>query len=164
MQDCSADKLEYWGGEYLDLVWNMTGTAECCYEDDCNDNRDTTTTETLTTTMETVETTTSLSVEQTTTTSIINEELSIDCRNCEVKWSVCDYLKSHTEVSQDLVKLIRSDSSQSCSCLPGFLPLFSEKGLVKCVDPIVQTSSLFSRFNQMFFQYLSNNTDFFINI
>ena len=38
-EDCSAAKLEYWGGEYLELVWNMTGTADCCYEEACNDNR-----------------------------------------------------------------------------------------------------------------------------
>ena len=38
-QDCTANQLEYWGSTYLDLVWNMTGTAECCYSDGCNDNR-----------------------------------------------------------------------------------------------------------------------------
>ena len=39
MKDCTADKIDYWGNDYLDLVWNMTGTAECCYTDGCNDNR-----------------------------------------------------------------------------------------------------------------------------
>ena len=38
-QDCTADQLDYWGSTYLDLVWKMTGTAECCYSDGCNDNR-----------------------------------------------------------------------------------------------------------------------------
>merc|ERR1719234_577117 len=39
-EECSADRLNYWGTQYLPLVWNMTGTAECCSEDDCNDTRE----------------------------------------------------------------------------------------------------------------------------
>merc|ERR1719234_1144360 len=39
-EECSADRLDYWGTQYLPLVWNMTGTAECCSEDDCNDTRE----------------------------------------------------------------------------------------------------------------------------
>ena len=24
-EDCTADKLKYWGTDYLDIVWNTTG-------------------------------------------------------------------------------------------------------------------------------------------
>ena len=48
------DRLQYWGEDYLDLVYNMTGTAECCYEDGCNDNRETTATATTTATTATM--------------------------------------------------------------------------------------------------------------
>ena len=29
-EECSASRLAYWGREYLPIVWNMTGVAECC--------------------------------------------------------------------------------------------------------------------------------------
>ena len=32
--------MRYWGTDYLPIVWNMTGTAECCSEDECNDTRE----------------------------------------------------------------------------------------------------------------------------
>merc|ERR1719234_274647 len=70
-EECSADRLDYWGTQYLPLVWNMTGTAECCSEDDCNDTREKkdTTTEDTTTEATTKEDTT---IEDTTTDTTFN--------------------------------------------------------------------------------------------
>ena len=59
--------MRYWGTDYLPIVWNMTGTAECCSEDECNDTREKKNT---TTNMDTTNNNkdTTASIEDTTTT------------------------------------------------------------------------------------------------
>ena len=135
VKDCSADKLRYWGGEYLKLVWNMTGEAECCYSDGCNDNREEKPSTTTTTT-----TTTSTSTSTSTTTSTTT--VTVDCRNCpSVEWSLCNSLLRNKNIPPHPILT----KSSGCSCLPGFLPIFDEHGLSRCLDPIVKTSSVYAR-------------------
>ena len=153
LKDCTADKIDYWGNDYLDLVWNMTGTAECCYTDGCNDNREEKPTTLTTTTTDTTTATTSHEVTESSEDSqdkdIIEDEdiiFSVDCSPCEnIQWSVCASDPGRKNIQNiGSVAIIRPQKSP-CSCIPGFLPLYERQNLVKCVDPIIKTSSLMGR-------------------
>ena len=151
LKDCTADKIDYWGNDYLDLVWNMTGTAECCYTDGCNDNRKekpatvtTTTATTDTTSLEVTE-----SSEDSQDKDITEDEdniFTVDCSPCEnIQWSVCASDPGRKNIANiGSVAIIRPQNSP-CSCVPGFLPLYERQSLVKCVDPIIKTSSVMGR-------------------
>ena len=149
LKDCTADKIDYWGNDYLDLVWNMTGTAECCYSDGCNDNREDKPTTLTTTTDTTTSHELTESSEDSQDKDIIEDEdtiFSVDCSPCDkIQWSVCASDPGRKNiVNIGSVAIIRPQNSP-CSCFPGFLPLYERQTLIKCVDPIIKTSSLMGR-------------------
>ena len=70
-------------------MWNMTGKAECCYTDGCNDNRNiATTTPPATTTI----TKTSINTPSSVMTSTGPMEIAVDSTELseKVEWSVCN--------------------------------------------------------------------------
>ena len=166
--DCTEDRLEFWGKKYLDIVWNSTGTAECCYEDGCNDNRpNTTTVVTTPSTSPTFQETsrvhpTSLQPITNTEEYTANEETKATDSIDEVKneKSQCDQCKDieYSECIDDKIgvfrlqgfgemvkKMARINRHLKCSCKTGFLPLYTNGVLEKCVDPIIKTSGIYGR-------------------
>ena len=170
-EDCTEDRLEFWGKKYLDIVWNTTGIAECCYDDGCNDNRESTTQSEATsriattsgvnqdTTVETTRDTTqetaldaALSVTPyapvKTTLHHKDSENGIECDHCkDIQFSEC-LSPEHTEwksFAEMIKKIAKVNTNEKCSCKAGFLPLYTEKILRKCVDPIVKTSCIYGR-------------------
>ena len=124
LKDCTADKIDYWGNDYLDLVWNMTGTAECCYTDGCNDNREekpTTLTTTLTTTTTSHEVTESSEDSQ--DKDIIEDEdtiFSVDCSQCQDiqhQWSNCPSDPGRKNIRINCIKTAPAPALQDCACL-----------------------------------------------
>ena len=152
LKDCTAEKIDYWGHDYLDLVWNMTGTAECCYSDGCNDNRKekptTVTTVTTVTTMTTSHEATEGSddIQDMENFEDTNSIIKVDCSQCEkILWSVCASDPSRKNIQNIGSVAVSRPQNSPCSCLPGFLPLYERQNLAKCVDPIIKTSSLMGR-------------------
>ena len=150
IKDCTADKIDYWGNDYLDLVWNMTGTAECCYTDGCNDNRKkkpTTTTTTTTTTVTTTATTTTKQVTESSDDSQDKDNIEDeDCSTCDnIKYSVCASDPGRIDIENIGSVAISRPQNSPCLCFQGFLPLYERQNLVKCVDPIKKTSSVMGR-------------------
>ena len=68
-------------------MWNMTGRAECCYTDGCNDNRNIATTTTPATT--TITTSDTLSSVMASTAPMETAVDSTDLSE-KVEWSVCN--------------------------------------------------------------------------
>jgi hypothetical protein len=87
-EECSADRLAYWGREYLPLVWNSTGRADCCTEDGCNDAREPSATSTAS-----ADYSTTLQTEEQGETTVAEEgrgEELVDCTECDaVEHSEC---------------------------------------------------------------------------
>ena len=158
LKDCTADKIDYWGTDYLNLVWNMTGTAECCYTDGCNDNREekptTATSDTTTSVTHTTAPLTSSqaeSIEDSQDKDNIEEgdddlNFPVDCSLCDnIMWSVCVSDPSRKNIQNIGSVAVSRPQNSLCSCMPGFLPLYMRQILVKCVDPIIKTSSVMGR-------------------
>ena len=156
-EECSASRLEYWGQQYLPIVWNSTGTAECCTEDGCNDDRQNTTTASLapSTTKDatTVMDTTTTSEDTVTTLEPVAAHLAeVDCTECRtLEHSQCLALPRLGE-REDFQEMVRRVAAQSraggagqCVCREGFLALRKAGRLVRCVDPILQTAALGGR-------------------
>ena len=162
-EDCTEDRLEFWGKKYLDIVWNTTGTAECCYEDGCNDDRPSTTQLVTTASAESASTSVVISttVEESsssltspdpsfTTTIEENNDDDLDCDLCQdIQYSECindEIGEFRIEGFGEMIKkMARVNTNVKCSCKTGFLPLYSDRFLVKCVDPIVKTSGIYGR-------------------
>ena len=128
----------------------MTGTAECCYTDGCNDNRKekptTVTTVTTTATTSHQPTDESEDIQDKENIEDTNSNFKVDCSQCEkILWSVCASDPSRKNILNIGSVAVSRPQNSPCFCFPGFLPLYERQNLVKCVDPIIKTSTLMGR-------------------